>query len=82
MNILKKYLGLLWIILGPVLLFLLIKSASDNIDTQGKEDINNPVPWIIIITVFTPVAIGISIFGYYAWKGEYDREFQDERNEL
>lgn len=77
MNILKKFLGLVWMVLAPALLFLLIKSAIDNIDPGGKADINNPVPWIIIITVFTPVAIGLSIFGYYAWKGEYNREIQD-----
>ncbi|MEY2639633.1 MAG: hypothetical protein RIR90_1115, partial [Bacteroidota bacterium] len=29
-------------------------------------------PWIIIITIFTPIAIGLVIFGYYAMKGEYD----------
>lgn len=72
MNRIKKYLGLLWMVLGPVFLFMLMKSAFDNIIIGGKADINNPVPWIIIITVFTPVAIGLSIFGYYAWKGEYD----------
>jgi uncharacterized Tic20 family protein len=73
MNTVKKYLGLVWMFTGPVVLYLLISSAVRNIDANGKADINNPVPWLIIIFVFTPVAIGLTIFGYYAWKGEYDR---------
>jgi flagellar basal body-associated protein FliL len=40
---------------------------------QAKKDINNPVIWIIIIAIFTPIAIGLMIFGWYAFKGEYDR---------
>ena len=73
MNTVKRYLGIVWMLTGPVVLYLLISSAVKNIDTTGKADINNPVPWLIIIFVFTPVAIGLTIFGYYAWKGEYDR---------
>jgi hypothetical protein len=73
MDAVKRYLGILWMLTGPVLLYLLINSAVTNIDLQGKADINNPVPWVIITVVFTPVAIGLSIFGYYAWKGEYNR---------
>ena len=73
MNSLKRYLGILWMLAGPAVLYLLINSAVKNIDTSGKADINNPVPWLIIIIVFTPVAIGLTIFGYYAWKGEYNR---------
>ncbi len=52
---------------------MLIGSAIKNIDLHGKLDINKPVPWIIIITIFTPIAIGLTIFGWYAWKGEYDK---------
>jgi hypothetical protein len=72
MDQVKRYLGIIWMLTGPVVLFLLISSAVKNIDSNGNADINNPVPWVIIIVVFTPVAIGLSIFGYYAWKGEYD----------
>jgi fatty acid desaturase len=54
---------------------LLIYSAVQNIGT-GKGDIANPLPWAIIIFVFIPVAIGMTIFGWYAWKGEYDGEIK------
>ena len=73
MNTVKRFLGIVWMLTGPAVLYLLISSAVKNIDTHGKADINNPIPWLIIIIVFTPVAIGLTIFGYYAWKGEYDR---------
>lgn len=72
MKQLKRYLGLLWLIIGPLVIFILIKSAVENIDINGKADINKPLPWIIIILIFTPVAIGMMIFGWYAWKGEYE----------
>ncbi|HVG15096.1 MAG TPA: hypothetical protein VM935_09050 [Chitinophagaceae bacterium] len=71
MNELKRSLGLLWILIGVASIVILIAGAVYNIDLQGKADINKPVPWIIIITIFTPIAIGLMIFGWYAWKGEY-----------
>jgi uncharacterized Tic20 family protein len=73
MNQLKKILGICWMLIGPAVIFILIKSAAQNIDVNGKADINKPIPWIIIITIFTPIAIGLMIFGWYAWKGEYDK---------
>jgi len=29
--------------------------------------------WIVIILIFIPIALGFTIFGWYAIKGEYDR---------
>jgi len=71
MNSIKKYLGLIWMILGPVVIYFLVSGAIANIDPSGTKDINNPIIWIIIIAIFTPIAIGLMIFGWYAWKGEY-----------
>jgi purine-cytosine permease-like protein len=73
MNALKKILGIVWMLIGPVVLYLLISGAIHNINAAGSKDINKPIPWIIIIVIFTPIAIGLMIFGYYAFKGEYDR---------
>jgi uncharacterized Tic20 family protein len=72
MNTLKKILGLIWLVLGPVVIYFLVQGAITHIDPAGKKDINNPVIWVIIITIFTPIAIGLMIFGYYALKGEYE----------
>jgi hypothetical protein len=72
MNAIKKYSGLIWLLLGPAVMYLLIAGALHNIDPAGTKDINKPIPWVIIITIFTPISVGLMIFGYYALKGEYD----------
>ncbi len=71
MNAIKKLLGYLWIVIGFASIIILIAGAVQNIDLQGSADINKPVPWIIIIAIFTPISIGLIIFGYYAIKDEY-----------
>ncbi len=73
MNAFKRYLGLIFLILAPLFIYELVAGAIANIDPAGKKDINNPVIWIIIIAIFTPIAIGLVIFGWYAFRGEYDK---------
>lgn len=73
MNAFKRYLGIILFLLAPLVIYALIDGAIGNIDPHGKKDINNPVIWVIIITIFTPIAIGLMIFGWYAFRGEYDR---------
>jgi fatty acid desaturase len=75
MDGIKRILGILWIIIGIASIALLIYSAATNINT-AKGDIGKPLPWLIIILVFTPIAIGLVIFGYYSLKGEYDGEIK------
>ena len=72
MKQLKRYLGLLWILLGPVIIIVLVKAAVYNISSGGTGDINKPIPWIIVIAIFTPDRHWALIFGWYAWKGEFD----------
>ena len=73
MNTLKRFLGIVWLLLAPVVIYFLVSGAITHIDPAGKKDINNPVIWVIIIAIFTPIAIGLMIFGWYAFRGEYDR---------
>ena len=61
MNSLKKIMGFFWMILAPIVIYLLVRAALQNIDSTGTKDINKPIPWIIIITIFTPIAIGLMI---------------------
>lgn len=75
MDQIKRILGILWIITGIASIALLIYSAATNINT-AKGDIGKPLPWLIIILVFTPIAIGLVVFGYYSLKGEYDGEIK------
>jgi len=79
MNLIKRIIGIICMIAGPAVVAVLVISAIQNIDLTGKSDIQKPIPWIIIIAVFTPIAIGLMIFGWYAWKGEY--EHLPERSE-
>ena len=72
MNPLKRLLGIAWLIIAPVVIYALVDGAFTHIDPAGKKDINNPVIWVIIITIFLPIAIGLMIFGWYAFRGEYD----------
>jgi Na+/H+ antiporter NhaA len=71
MNSIKKVLGFVWMLLAPVVIIVLVSGAWMNIDAAGTKDINQPVPWIIIIGIFTPIAMGLFIFGWYCVKGEY-----------
>lgn len=71
MNLLKKWLGIIWIIMGPLVIYLLISGAITHVNPNGKKEINNPVIWVIIISIFLPIVIGFMIFGYYAIKDEY-----------
>jgi hypothetical protein len=71
MQTIKKLLGLVWMILGPLILIALLYGAILNINETGTKDINKPLPWIIIIMIFAPISVGLVIFGYYAFKDEY-----------
>ena len=73
MNSVKRVLGYLWILIAIASIVILVVGAIKNIDLHGSADINKPVPWIIIIAIFTPIAIGLMIFGYYALKDEYKK---------
>lgn len=71
MNQLKRFAGIIWIILGPVAVYYLIKTAVDEI--TKKPVLDTKIQWAVFIVVFIPIAIGMVIFGWYALKGEYDR---------
>lgn len=72
MKAIRKYLGIIWMIAGPAAIIIMLVIAINNITLSGSSDINRPLPWIIILSIFTPIAIGLTIFGWYAWKGEYE----------
>ena len=71
MNQLKRYAGILWMIIGPVAMYYLIKTAANEI--AAKPQIDTKIQWGVFVLVFLPIAAGLVIFGYYALKGEYDR---------
>lgn len=70
MNHLKKYLGLVWMLLGPAGIVYLVATAITEI---GKKPVmDTKIQWGVFVGVFIPISIGMVMFGYFAWKGEYD----------
>jgi purine-cytosine permease-like protein len=70
MNSIKRFAGVIWILLGPATVYYLIKTASEEI--AKKPVLDTKIQWIVFVIIFIPVAIGLMIFGWYAFKGEYD----------
>ena len=75
MNALKKFLGLIWMLLGPVAMTFLFIQAIDKVGLTHTEieRTNTILQWGIILFIFLPISLGLMIFGFYAWRGEYDQ---------
>jgi hypothetical protein len=72
MNLLKKVLGFVWIALGPLVLYYLVKTGAAEI---AKNPVTaTKIQWGVFIGVFTPICFGLVLFGYYAARGEYGDE--------
>jgi purine-cytosine permease-like protein len=71
LNSLKKYLGIVWILLGPLGIIYLISTALSEI--AKKPVIDTKIQWIVFVGVFIPIAIGMMVFGWYALQGEYEK---------
>ncbi|MBK9451026.1 MAG: hypothetical protein IPN95_16785 [Bacteroidetes bacterium] len=70
MNQLKKYLGIVWMLLGPAGIYFLISTAMQEI--AKKPVIDTKIQWGVFVVVFIPIAIGMMIFGWFAFKGDYE----------
>ncbi len=77
MDTLKRLSGFLWIALGAFAIYLMARQAGTEIDAairNNKAVLDTRMFWYIIVPVFTPIMLGLGLFGWYAWKGEYDRQ--------
>ena len=88
MNNLKRKLGIVWILLGPMAIYFMISNALQALGRADKAiagatseaakaaaeaaKTNTILQWSIIVIIFIPIAFGLVIFGRYSWKGEYD----------
>ncbi len=73
MNTIKKYLGIIWILLAPAIVGFLIWQAADKIGNATEATkANVTLQWSIILIIFFPICIGLVIFGYYALKGYFE----------
>jgi hypothetical protein len=70
MNQLKRFAGIIWMLAGPVAVFYLIKTALQEISKNPVID--TKIQWGVFVFIFIPIAMGLVIFGWYAFKGEYD----------
>ncbi|GAA4332645.1 DUF6814 family protein [Flaviaesturariibacter amylovorans] len=73
MNSLKRYLGLVWMALAALAgWYLLISQALPKFSSPLPED---RIPALIYAFILTPLIVGgLGLFGWYAWKREYDTE--------
>ncbi len=77
MDTLKRLSGFLWIALGAFAIYLMARQAGTEIDAairNNKAVLDTRMFWYIIVPIFTPIMLGLGLFGWYAWKGEYDRQ--------
>lgn len=70
----KRLLGIIWIILGPLAMAFMAWQAYEKISAAeaGVAQTNTALQWGIILLIFIPIATGLVIFGKYALAGEYD----------
>ena len=73
MNLIKKALGILWIVLAiAAAYFCIFEFGLPKFLSEQQEDL---VFGIIILFILTPlIVLGLGTFGYFALIGEYDEE--------
>jgi hypothetical protein len=73
MNLIKKVLGILWIVLAIAsAYFCVFEFGLPKFLSEQQEDL---VFGIIILFILTPlIVLGLGTFGYFALMGEYDKE--------
>ncbi|WMW78752.1 hypothetical protein RF683_04730 [Flavobacterium sp. 20NA77.7] len=70
MNSIKKYLGIVWILLAVAVAYYSIDIFGGKLTSGKQEDL---VFGIIIFFVLLPLVVsGLLIFGYYAVTDEYE----------
>lgn len=73
MDLLKRILGIVWIILALLTAyFCIFQFGLPKLSTGHQEDV---VFGIIILFILTPIiSIGLGVFGYFALKGEFSAD--------
>jgi hypothetical protein len=73
MDIIKKVVGFLCMLLAPTAAWLLTSEGIKKIAAALPADKTNATTqWSILILIFLPVMAGLLIFGWYAVKGEFN----------
>jgi len=61
MNTIKKYAGILWILVGPLGIYFLVQTALSEI--AKKPHVDTKIQWIVFIAIFTPIYLGVVLPG-------------------
>ena len=70
MNIVKRLLGIVWILLGAFAVYYLIVNQAVTLWNKGGE---NVIPAIIYTVILCPMIAGaLGAFGLYSLQGEFD----------
>ena len=70
MNIIKKILGVVWILLGIAAVYYLIINQAIPLWNKGGE---NRIPAVIYTVILGPMIAGsLGAFGLFSIQGEYD----------
>jgi hypothetical protein len=72
MNILKKILGAVWILIGIAAVYYLIVNQAIPLWNKGGE---NRIPAVIYTVILGPMIAGsLGAFGWFSIQGEYDEK--------
>jgi hypothetical protein len=71
MDQIKRTFGLLWMLLAFVALIAVVLMAQAEIARKPTADVW--IQWGVFVSITLPIAIGLFLFGLFAFKGEYDR---------
>jgi hypothetical protein len=71
MNSLKRIAGILWMVFGVLAIYLMFNQAI--VEFGKNPALDTRIFWYTIVPVFSPIMIGMVLFGYYCLKGEYDQ---------
>ena len=70
MNKIKRMFGIVWMILAPLAIYYLVQTAL--LEISKKPVIDTKIQWGVFVIIFIPIACGLVIFGYFAFRGAYD----------
>jgi cytochrome bd-type quinol oxidase subunit 2 len=73
MNAVRRLFGFICMSAAIALAIFVAYSAVMRLEsaTVSQEDY---VFWIVIVTIFIPIIIGFVLFGFYAFRGEYNEK--------
>ena len=70
MNAIRRWAGWVWMAMSPLVVYLILSTAAEEVRKHPVTD--TWIQWGVFVLVFLPIAAGLFLFGWYAWKGEYD----------